>query len=219
MAVMGLINKDGFVHAWKAKRSDGAISVITFICTLYFAPHLEEGIMVGVALTFGVFIYKNLRPRVSLLSKSQDDTLRSAEKYGLKECDHIAVVRFDGSLIFTNASYLEDKVLEFIAEKKDLKHVLVEASGINDVDASGEDALSILIDTLRESGRDISFSGVKEEAYQVLKRTHLLDKLGKENIYPSGEKALKSIYKQIHDKGECSGCPLSNYIPIMDQMK
>ncbi len=47
--------RDGFVHAWKAKRSDGAISVITFVCTLYFAPHLEEGIMVGVALTFVVF--------------------------------------------------------------------------------------------------------------------------------------------------------------------
>ncbi len=219
MAVIGLINKDGFVHAWKAKRSDGAISIITFVCTLYFAPHLEEGIMVGVALTFGVFIYKNLRPRVFLLSKSQDNTLRSAEKYGLKECDHIAIVRFDGSLIFANASYLEDKILEFIAEKKDLKHVLVEASGINDVDASGEDALSILIDSLRESGRDISFSGVKEEVYEVLKRTHLLDKIGDKNLYPSGEKALKSIYKQIHEKGECSSCPLSNYIPIMDQMK
>lgn len=219
MAVIGLVNKDGFVHAWHAKRSDGAISVITFVCTLYFAPHLEEGIMVGVALTFGVFIYKNLRPRVALLSKSRDNTLRSAEKYGLKECDHIAVVRFDGSLIFANASYLEDKVLEFIAEKKDLKHVLVESSGINDVDASGEDALSILIDTLRESGRDISFSGIKEEAYEVLNRTHLIDKIGAGNIYPTGELALKSIYQQIHDKGECSGCPLSNYIPIMDQVK
>ncbi len=219
MAVIGLVNKDGFVHAWHAKRSDGAISVITFICTLYFAPHLEEGIMVGVALTFAVFIYKNLRPRVALLSKSQDDTLKSANKNGLKECDHIAVVRFDGSLIFANASYLEDKVLEYIAEKPDLRHVLVEASGINDVDASGEDALSILIDSLRASDRDISFSGVKEEVYDVLQRTHLIDKLGKDNIYSTGEKALKSIYKQIHDKGQCSGCPLSHYIPIMNQEK
>ncbi|HKK91354.1 MAG TPA: SulP family inorganic anion transporter, partial [Desulfobacteraceae bacterium] len=90
MAVIGLVNTKGFVHAWKAKRSDGVISVITFVCTLYFAPHLEEGIMVGVALTFGLFIYKHLRPRVSLLSRSQDETLINAVKSGLKECDHIA---------------------------------------------------------------------------------------------------------------------------------
>jgi MFS superfamily sulfate permease-like transporter len=216
MAVIGLINTSGFVHAWHAKRSDGIISVITFVATLYFAPNLEEGIAVGVGLTFIVFIYKNLRPRVALLSKSQDQTLRSATKFGLKECDHIAVVRFDGALIFTNATYLEDKVLEFIASKPDLKHVLIEASGINDVDASGEEALAILIQSLRDSGRGISFSGVKEEVIEVFRRTHLLDKLGEENIYPNGEKALAAIYRKIHDKGECSACPLSRYIPIME---
>lgn len=214
MAVIGLVNVKGFVHAWKAKRADGIISVITFVCTLYFAPHLEEGIMVGVALTFIVFIYKNLRPRVALLSRSQDQTFRSSVKFGLRECDHIAVVRFDGPLIFTNASYLEDKVLEFITEKPDLRHILIESSGINDVDASGEEALAILIETVRESGRGISFSSMKEEVVAVLERTHLLETIGRENLYPNGEKALTAIYMQIHEEGACGGCPLSKYLPI-----
>jgi len=214
MAVIGLVNVKGFVHAWKAKRADGIISVITFVCTLYFAPHLEEGIMVGVALTFIVFIYKNLRPRVALLSRSEDQTFRSSVKFGLRECDHIAVVRFDGPLIFTNASYLEDKVLEFITEKPDLRHILIESSGINDVDASGEEALAILIETVRESGRGISFSSMKEEVVAVLERTHLLETIGRENLYPNGEKALTAIYMQIHEEGACGGCPLSKYLPI-----
>jgi SulP family sulfate permease len=213
MAVIGLINTSGFVHAWKAKRSDGIISVIAFVSTLYFAPHLEEGIMVGVALTFGLFIYKHLRPRVALLSKAKDDTLRDAVGAGLKECDHIAVVRFDGSLIFTNATYLEDKVLQYIAEKSDLMHVLIASKGINDIDASGEDALSILIDTVRSSGREISFCGLKEEVLAVMERTHLIDKLGRENVYVNTRGALESIYKQIHSKGDCSDCPLKNYMP------
>lgn len=213
MAVIGLVNVKGFVHAWSAKRADGAISVITFVCTLYFAPHLEEGIMVGVALTFIVFIYKNLRPRVALLSRSEDQTFRSSVKFGLRECQHIAVVRFDGPLIFTNASYLEDKVLEFITEKPDLRHILIESSGINDVDASGEEALAILIETVRESGRGISFSSMKEEVVAVLERTHLLETIGKENIYPSGDKALTVIYQQIHEEGACGGCPLAKYLP------
>ncbi len=218
MAVIGLINVKGFVHAWKAKRADGAISVITFICTLYFAPHLEEGIMVGVALTFIVFIYKNLRPRVALLSMSQDETFKSSVKYGLKECNHIAVVRFDGPLIFTNASYLEDKVLEFITEKPDLRHILIESSGINDVDASGEEALAILIETVRESGRGISFSSMKDEVVAVLDRTHLLEVIGRENLYPNGKKALTVIYQQIHKEGACGGCPLSKYLPVEEAM-
>ncbi len=214
MAVMGLINTKGFIHAWKAKRSDGIISVISFVCTLYFAPHLEEGIMVGVALTFFLFIYKNLRPKVALLSMSSDNTLRSAIKCGLKSCDHIAVVRFDGALIFTNATYLEDKVLEYIAEKPDLLHVLIEASGINDVDASGEDALSTLIDTVRGSGRDISFCGLKERALDVITRTNLIQKIGEENIYSESGTALFHIHKAIHDKGDCVTCPLKTCKPL-----
>lgn len=214
MAVIGLINTSGFIHSWKAKRSEGIISVVSFVCTLYFAPHLEEGIMVGVLLTFGLFIYSHLRPRVALLSMAKDDSLRDAVRLGLQECRHIAVVRFDGSLIFTNATYLEDRVLSYIAEKPELMHVLIASKGINDIDASGEDAISILIDTIRGSGREISFCGVKEEVLAVMERTHLIDKLGKENIYPDSRAALESIYKQIHSKGDCGDCPLKIYMPI-----
>ena len=213
MAVIGLINVRGFVHAWKAKRADGVISVVTFVCTLYFAPNLEEGIYVGVGMTFLVFLFKSLRPQVALLSRSHDDSLKSAEKYGLKECDHIAVVRFDGALIFTNATYLEDKVLAYIAEKPDLKHVIIEASGINDIDASGEEALAILVETVRESNRDVSFSGVKERVFDVLKRTHLLETIGEDHFYATGDEALKSVYEKIHREGECQSCPLSTYLP------
>ncbi len=214
MAVIGLVNTSGFIHAWKAKRSDGIISVTSFVCTLYFAPHLEEGIMVGVGLTFGLFIYKHLRPRVALLAKSQDNSLKDAVRLGLKQCRHIAVVRFDGALIFANATYLEDKVLAYIAENPELLHILIASKGINDIDASGENAVSILINTVRSSGREISFCGLKEEVLAVMERTHLTDKLGVENIYPDSNAALKSIYKQIHTKGDCKKCPLKNYMPL-----
>ncbi len=214
MAVIGLVNVSGFVHAFKAKRSDGIISVISFVCTLYFAPHLGDGIFVGVGLTFAVFIFKNLRPRVAFLSRSKDESLKIALKSGLKECDHIAVVRFDGSLIFTNATYLEDRVLEHIAEMKELRAVLVESSGINDLDASGEDALSVLVDTVRDSDRDIYFCGVKEEVLSVMERTHLLEKIGEENIFPDSEEALHKIKNIIHGKGQCQSCPLKDFIPL-----
>ena len=47
IAVAGLINARGFIHAWRAQWYDGAISVITFVCTLVFAPHLDRGIICG----------------------------------------------------------------------------------------------------------------------------------------------------------------------------
>ncbi len=208
MAVIGLVNVDGFVHAWKAKRSDGIISVISFVCTLYLAPHLHEGILVGVALTFIVFMFKTLRPRVATLAEKEDHAFHITKENDVK-CEHIAVVRFDGALIFANATYLEDKVLEFIAETPTLNHIIIACSGMNDIDASGEAALSILVDTVRESDRHISFCRVKEEVLGVLERTHLLEKIGTENVYTNGRQAVDAAHKEIHARNGCANtCPM-----------
>ena len=55
MAVIGLLNVSGFIHAWKAQRTDGIISIISFVATLVFAPHLDKGIMIGVVLSLAGF--------------------------------------------------------------------------------------------------------------------------------------------------------------------
>ena len=62
--------------------------------------------------------------------------------------------------------------------KKDLKHIVIVANGINDIDASGEETLSLLVDRIRSAGVDVSLSGVNEAVMQVLKRTHLDAKIG-----------------------------------------
>ena len=208
IAVIGLINVSGFVHSWKAQWYDGAISIITFICTLAFAPHLDKGIMIGVVLSLAVFFYKNMRPKVVSLSRRADDALRCVDTHGLKECQYIAMVRFDGPLFFANASYLEDKVTELMRIRKDLKHIIIVANGINDIDASGEEALSLLVDRVRSAGVDISLSGVNESVMDVFRRTYFTAKLGEGNLYPTMEKAIEAVYEETHRSGDEQVCPL-----------
>jgi anti-anti-sigma factor len=209
MAVIGLINASGFVHAWKAQWYDGAISVISFACTLAFAPHLDKGIMVGVGLSLAVFLYKSMRPRVASLSRSEDEALRCAQEHGLAECEHVAVVRFDGPLFFANASFLEDKITERMAKSDKLRHIILVANGINDMDASGEEALSLLIDRVRSAGIDLSLSGVNESVMAVLVRTHLLEKIGRDHLHATMEAALCAVHDQAHSGAEEHTCPLT----------
>ena len=208
MAVIGLINVSGFIHAWKAQWYDGAISIISFICTLAFAPHLDRGIMVGVALSLGVFLYKSMRPTVASLSRKEDDAFRAAMVHGLQKCKYIDLVRFDGPLFFANASYLEDKINDRMMQRKDLRHIVIAANAINDIDASGEETLSLLIDNVRSAGVKISFSGVNESVMRVLERTHLLARIGPENIYPTMEKAVCAIHADAHQNADEPDCPL-----------
>ncbi len=214
MAVIGLINISGFVHAWHAQWYDGLISIISFVATLAFAPHLDKGIMIGVVLSVGVFFYKRMRPTVVYLSRAEDQALRCAKTHGLKECRYIAMVRFDGPLFFANASYLEDKMMEVMKEKHDLKHIVIVSNGINDIDASGEETLSQLVDRVRSAGLDISLSGVNEAVMSVLKRTHLPEKIGEDHIFPTMESAIDAIYQDTHATAQEGACPL---IPACNQ--
>jgi sulfate permease, SulP family len=208
MAVIGLINVTGFVHAWHAKWYDGAISIISFAATLAFAPHLDKGIMIGVVLSLLVFLYNSMRPKVVSLARAEDEALRCVSTHGLKECEHVAMVRFDGPLFFANSSYLEDKMMEIMRAKPGLKHIIMVSNGINDIDASGEETLSLLVDRIRSAGVDISLSGVNEAVMRVFRRTHLPEKIGHDHIYPTMEKAIAAVHPESHRSSTEQSCPL-----------
>jgi len=218
MAVIGLVNIKGFVHAWHAQKYDGIISVLSFVVTLYFAPHLDKGIMVGFVLSMGVFLYKSMRPVVAELSMNEEKVLKSSEHYRLKGCKHISVVRFDGALFFANASYLDEQVAKFRTEHEDLRYILLDAKGINDMDASGEEALAMIVERLRAAKLGFAMCGIKGQVMAVMERTHLLDRIGMEHIFPDTKTAVASIIDEIHNntdlpKEGCNNCPLTKYIP------
>jgi len=207
MAVIGLINVSGFVHAWKAQWYDGLIAIITFVATLITAPHLDEGIMIGVLLSLGVFLYKSMRPKVTTLSMHEDRSFQSARDHGLEECRHIAMIRFDGALFYANAGYLEEKVFERVRAMPELKHILIISNGINDMDASGEEMLSLIVERVRSAGYGISFAGLNEKVLEVMKRTHLLPKIEEKNIYSTIDDAVEAIHSSGNTKCNES-CPL-----------
>ncbi|MCF8049782.1 MAG: SulP family inorganic anion transporter [Desulfobacterales bacterium] len=214
MAVIGLVNVTGFIHAWRAQWYDGAISIITFFATLAFAPHLDKGIMIGVVLSLLVFLYKSMRPTVASLSRHKDDAFRISFMHQLDECRYVDLIRFDGPLFFANASYLEDKINERLMNKTNLRHIIIAANGINDMDASGEEALSLVVDRVRSAGVDISFSGVNEAVMKVMHRTYLLEKIGEDHMYPTMEQAVCAVHDRAHIQAGEAACPLTTVCRI-----
>jgi sulfate permease, SulP family len=124
---------------------------------------------------------------------------------------YLSIIRFEGPLFFANASYLEDKVSDLMLCKTTLRHVLIVANGINDIDASGEETLSLLVGRLRSAGIDVSFSGINETVMKVLVRTHLFNKIGADKVYPTMEDALNAIHPMLHTREEMKRCPLGDH--------
>lgn len=213
MAVVGLINVKAVQHAWKAQRQDGIVAVVSFVLTLAFAPHLDKGILIGAGLALMLYLYRTMQPRVAVLARHPDGTLRDAEMFGLDTCKNITMIRFDGSLYFANTSYFEDKIQERVATKPDLKYVIVLADGINQVDATGEEMLSHLSERLHAAGIEILFAGLKKQVMDVFQRTGFYQSLGAERFFRTEEQALDHVWKKLGNNHEVD-CPLNIVCPV-----
>jgi len=99
-------------------------------------------------------------------------------------------------------------------KKKTLRHIILVSNGINDIDASGEETLSLLVDRIRSAGIDISLSGVNETVMKVLKRTHFIEKVGEDHIYPTMEKAICAVHSHTHTGAEEPSGPLTTVCRI-----
>ena len=127
-------------------------------------------------------------------------------------------MRFDGALFFANASYLDEQVAKFRTEQPDLRYILLDARGINDMDASGEEALGMLCKRVRSAGLGFAMCGVKGQVLNVMERTGLINAIGTKHIYADSRAAVAALIEQIHTgtdlptKG-CGDCPLTKYLP------
>ena len=207
MAVINLVKIEPIKYAWRVQKHDGAVAIITFVMTLLWAPHLDKGILVGVMLSLLLYLYRSMKPRVAALSRAPDGTLRDADIHKLETCRNIALIRFDGSLYFANTGYFEDKVLERAALKPDLKFVIIDAEGINEIDATGEEMLHNLAERLGETGVELLIARAKKQVWDVLRRTGFIDKIGEDHMFALRTQAFNYAWDKLGDN-HAETCPL-----------
>ena len=217
MAVASLIHFSSIKRAWLANRNDGVVAVTSFVLTLVFAPHLDQGVLAGAGLALVLYLYRTMQPRVSVLARHPDGTLRDAEAYNLEKCDNISMIRFDGSLYFANTSYFEDRILERVASKPALKYVIVVGDGINQIDATGEEMLVNLAERLQTSGIIMIFTGLKKQVMDVFHRTGFHDQLGAGHFFRTEDTALAYVWDKLGNDHDVD-CPL-NVVCLIDKVR
>jgi SulP family sulfate permease len=172
MAVLGLIRFKPILHAWKAEKHDGIVAIVTFVLTLVLAPHLDQGILIGVVLSMALFIYRTMRPRFATVRRFHDGTFRDKIIHPeLDACKNIIVIRFDMSLYYANAGYFETMVLEVFADNPDVKIIILDAEGINMLDSTGVMVLTQLRERLEKANVQFLVARMKRQFMQTIYST------------------------------------------------
>ncbi len=194
LAVMGLINFKAFRHAWQTQRHDGAAASVTFVATLFFAPHLDLGILFGAGLAIALFLLRQMKPRAVILGRLADGSLGDIKTHRVAPVSrHFVALRYDGSLDFMNAAHFEDMVLQARADYPEAKVILVVGRGINSIDASGEEKIREMAHYLRDANVTLAFSSLKKPVRDTFDRAGLTPVVGEENLFGSGEAALQTL--------------------------
>ena len=205
LAVVGLLTPGAFVHIWKASRADGLIAAATFVVTLVAAPHLDKGIMIGALLAIGHYLYRTMAPRVAILGRHEDGTLRDVKVHThLATSSKVVVIRFDGSLYFANIAHFEDAVLGALADHREALYFLIVGDAINSIDSSGEEMLHNLVAQLHQAGVEIVFSGLKKQILDVMRTTGLFTFVGEHNIFSTEDQALAAIADRLGEEERCN---------------
>ena len=202
-AVFGLLDFRALTQAWKIQRADGAAGLLTFAVTLYMAPDLAMGVIVGVFLATLLFLIGTVRPRSEIQGLRPDGVLAGAISNDLRPAgEDFVVLRFDASLVFMNVAHFEDAVMDAVARNPNARAVLVLGNSINRIDASGVDKVRALIGDLKAANCTLMFSGLKKPVREAMARAGLLDELGPENVFPSKGEALEVLRRTPAPRAE-----------------
>ncbi len=176
MAVIGLIDVKEMRHIAAVKKSDLIGLGVAFVATL--ALGIELGIGVAVVASMLVVFARMSRPHSAVLGRIGDTTTyRNIERFPeAQTVDGVRVIRIDAALSFVNATTVKRLLLDHASQiEVEPRALVLNASGINDVDATGAEMLDEVIEELRDSGVSLHLANVKGPVRDVLRRSGAWD--------------------------------------------
>jgi len=193
VAVAGLIDIKGVKHIFHLKRIDGYTMILTLMVTLIFGS--EKGILIGVAFSLLVFIWRSSHPHTAELGYlEKENVFRNLKRFPeAKTYPEALILRVDASLYFANMAFLEDFLRKRIVEKPEVKWIIMDLSGVNDIDAVAIDRLSEIMDNYRDQGIQFIWANMKGPVRDLVSRAGWGERYGKHMEYPSIYHALKGV--------------------------
>ena len=195
VAVLSLVDLRILRSTWAYSRSDFSAVVVTLLVTLTVG--VETGLVAGVVLSLLLYLYKTSRPHIAevgLLPGTEH--FRNVLRHPVRTSAHVASLRVDESLYFANARVLEDRVNALVAERPQLKHLVLQCSAINDIDASALESLEAIDQRLGDAGARLHLSEVKGPVMDRLQSTDFLKTLSGK-VYLSQYQAISELAPEV----------------------
>ena len=199
VGVMGLLQYEDFIHLWLVSKLDWLIWMFTFCFTLFLG--VEIGILVGVAVSLVLVIYKTAFPRITTLGKLPETSIyRNIQMYPEAEEPHgMILVRIDAPIFFANIEGIKDYLIDKLARAKKrhekmndkVGYVIIDMSPSPDIDVAGLHMFEELIADLKSDDISLILANPSKAVLVMLQRGKLIEELGPGGIQVSMGEAVE----------------------------
>ncbi len=151
-AVWKLVRPREVLRLWAVSRPQAMVGWTTFVATLALSPHIDQAVLIGIALSAGVHLWRELTPHVT--AEREGDTL---------------IVEPSGVLWFASAPAMEDLLFDRLAEEPDVTKVVVRCAGLGRIDLSGAYTFYETLEHARRAGLEMTIEDVPDHARQLFR--------------------------------------------------
>ena len=178
-----------FAHLFRSPRSDVIVLMTTFVLTVVI--DLTVALQVGIVLAAFLFMR-----RVAVLSEGRfvrelldEDRIDEGAAAGVLQVPPgVVIFEIQGMLFFGAASKFKDALHNTDTKPRVL---ILHMRDVLAADATGLRALEDIVDKARADGTAVLLSGVRSQPREVIERSGLADKIGRENVCDAIDDALE----------------------------
>ena len=200
VAVLSLVDFSVLKTTWAYNKADFAAVTATILLTLGFG--VETGVSAGVGISIFLYLYRTSRPHIAEVGVVPGtEHFRNINRHRVNTTPDILTIRVDENLYFANARYLEDYLFDRVVGEKDLKHVVLMCSAVNNIDTSALESLEAIDHRFRDMGLKLHLSEVKGPVMDRLSRTYFLHHLSG-RVFLSQYEAIQELSKSADDGHE-----------------
>lgn len=176
VAVLSLVDFSLVARAWRFGVSDFSAVMITILVTLLLG--VEAGVACGILVSLGLHLYRSSRPHMAIVGEVPGTRhYRNIDRHTVATRGDLLSLRIDESLYFANASFVENRVLEWVEKRPDVRHLILMCTAVNEIDMSAIDVLESINRQLRDRNITLHLSEVKGPVMDSLRTTDFLEQL------------------------------------------
>ncbi|HMB77281.1 MAG TPA: sodium-independent anion transporter, partial [Kiloniellaceae bacterium] len=171
---------------------------------------VEVGIVAGVALSIGLFLWRSARPHMAVVGQvPATEHFRNVLRHQVLTSPKVLSLRVDESLYFANARTLEERIYDLVTEKPSITDVVLMCSAVNGIDASALESLEATNARLQAAGVRFHLSEVKGPVMDRLKRADFLAHLSGA-VFLSQHDAMRALDPDITHKADLGIRPIES---------